>query len=326
MAAALAPQEKRRFRHCAPCSDEVETLMNETKLILAAVKRLLWKDRWLERFIWLTVTFSFLRYVVSNLATALLGQSAASVFDRVAAVRDLEALKQILADSALVHSLVIAAGLSLFISALMGAITSFGLARARLNAVESIDTQLVTGGAAPGNIGWQRGVWGGFRDPFGMLMLAILHGIAVYWPCAIAAALATLLAPGVSLIGAAWPLSLALACLSIPRFYRYRMAWLEKASDPSLGALECLRRSAARMRGNIGKCFRLDCAMWKEISALLAVFMLLVAVCIFGTPVVAAICALLYLVVLVYVEIYVSLAQTVFYCIRLKAPAPSNEA
>lgn len=269
---------------------------------------LLWKSQWLRRFVFLIVSFGFIRFLAVNLFTSLLGPSVVTMQSRLMAAETVEQVIALLRDPDIIRSLLLTMGLSVFIATTVNSIASYGLSRVRLSAAE--------GESAKNCL---RQAFSGFIDPFGMLALGFLHAVFVWWATllivmpALLCFFANLATTGAFTPGylAALPFSL----VSITAFYRYRQAWFLKASHCDWPAIKCLRESARMMQGAKWRCFLLDCSFWRPAT----LFMLVIAV--------AAISALQYekaafLVLLstftatgleLYLSAYIPLAQAIFH-------------
>ena len=223
---------------------------------------LLWKSQWLRRFVFLIVSFNFIRFLTVNLFTSLLGESVGTMQSRLMAAETVEQVMALLQEPEIIRSLLLTMALSVFVAGTINCIASFGLSRVRLAAAKGENTE-----------NWLRQAFSGFADPFGMLALGFLHAIFVWWPMLLIVApamlclIANLATSGVFMPGylAVLPFSL----LSLVAFYRYRQTWFLKASHSDWSALKCLRESARMMDGAKWRCFILDCAFWRPATLLM---------------------------------------------------------
>ena len=106
--------------------------------------------------------------------------------------------------------------------------------------------------------GWLGAAFGGFKDPFGMLWLAVRLVLIYLWRFLLLIVLPPL---GVWLL--------------IVAFYRYRYAWLIRAEHPDWSAGACLRSCKELMEGHKWQSFKLDCSYWKPITLVLLLLLVL---------------------------------------------------
>ena len=276
--------------------------------------RLLWHTRWLNRFVFLIVAFSFIRYFAINLAVSLLGSSSA-LNERLMAAENLQDLIAVLREPYYLRSFLLMMALALFVAMIIDSVASYGLSRIRLSVAKSGDAE-----------NWQRKAFSGFRDPLGMFALEMLHGIFVWWPIAlIVLPSMTYFFAHLLLLGKFSPLflvALPFSIISIVAYYRYRQAWFIKAAHSDWSPLKCLRESNRMMAGHKWQCFLIDCAFWRPITFMLTVVLTAVILSLVGAPsILTFISTLLITALNLYLGSYIPLGQAIFH---LELPQPGE--
>ena len=281
--------------------------MNKVSEMRDKAWRLLWKARWLNRFVFLIVTFSFIRYVAINLAVSLMGASDDALNERLMAATTPMEILDILREPPFLRSILLMMALAMFVATIINAVASYGLARIRLS---------VANGEEPAN--WQRMGFSGFSDPFSMFSLAILRTIFVWWPLLLFIAPSVAALTGRDIARGALQFTsitaLPLFAISIVAFYRYRQAWFIKAKHNDWSALKCLRESSKMMVGHKWQCFRLDCSFWRPITLMLMTAFGASLLSLLGGPQFAVfISTLLVIAQNLYLDSYIPLGQAIFH-------------
>lgn len=270
--------------------------------------RLLWQSKWLSRFVFLIVAFGFIRYIAVNFsASLLLDSSSQGLSERLASAETAQELLTLLRDPSVMRSLLLMAAMSLFVAMTINSIAAYGLARVRLD---------VAAGNEPPS--WIRMCFGGFKDPFGMLALGIMHALFVWWPVFFIVVPAFVLIVREAVMTETYSpyylIALPFSLISIIPFYRYRQAWFIKAAHPDFSALECLRQSAELMAGQKMRNFRLDCSFWRPIALFLSIVFIATMTAVVGAPpILAFLAALLISALSLYLSAYMPLAQAIFH-------------
>ncbi len=279
--------------------------------------RLLWREKWLSRLIFIIVAFNFIRYVAVNAATSLLA-SANLATERLMEAKSNAELFEALHDPALLRDFGLVTALALFVAAVIDAMASYGLARVQLAAVRG-----------DGADGWRRTGFSGLRDPFGMFALAFLRGLFVWWPFVFIAAPALCADAGAAMSGGIPLLGLAAlvpcAAISAVSFYRYRQVWFLKAAHCDWSALKCLRESARMMAGAKRRCFWLDCAFWRPVTLMILTAFATCLAALLGLSPVALMLVLLLTVQSLCLQAHISLAQALFHLELQKAGDRGDE-
>ena len=275
--------------------------------------RLLWQSRLLNRFVFLIVIFNIIRYFAINIAISFLGSTTNILNERLMSAETPQEILALFGDAPFRKAFIVVMALSLFVAAVINAIAEFGLSRVRLEVARGNE-----------NLQWHKVAFGGFRDPFGMFALGLLHAVFVWWPIMFIVIPSMICLVGnIFISGTFSPLYLAaipFAAISVTAFYRYRQAWFLKASHSDWSALKCLRESDRMMKGCKWRNFLLDCAFWRPITFMLATALTASILTLVNAPDFLMLIATLLITALsLYLGAYIPLGQAVFHLELAKA-------